>query len=74
VTCSVNGGDRNIIGCCRRWTKNATTQAEVKIFVLDNLYASLPRPFFSDEETEAIAERLYNFVWQQTEGEQLKAA
>jgi len=53
---------------------NATTQAEVKIFVLDNLYASLPRPFFSDEETEAIAERLYNFVWQQTEGEQLKAA
>ncbi len=56
------------------WTKNATTQADVKIFILDNLYASLPRPPFTDAETEALAQRLYGFVWQQSESGQFKAA
>jgi type I restriction enzyme, R subunit len=56
------------------WTRNATTQADVRIFVLDNLYSSLPRPPFSDEETEAIAERVYNFVWQQSESRLFKVA
>lgn len=49
------------------WTKNTTTQADVKVLILDTLYASLPRPPFSDEEAEALAERLYGFVWQQSE-------
>ena len=49
------------------WTKNTATQAEVKVFILDTLYGSLPRPPFTDEETEALAERLYGFVWQQSE-------
>lgn len=49
------------------WTKNTTTQADVKVLILDALYASLPRPPFTDEEAEALAERLYGFVWQQSE-------
>lgn len=56
------------------WTKNATTQAEVKVFILDNLYTSLPRPPFSDEETEALAERIYDFVWQRSAAGALFAA
>jgi type I restriction enzyme, R subunit len=36
------------------WTKNATTQADVQMFILDNLYASLPRPPFTEEEAESL--------------------
>ena len=42
---------------CQDWTQNATTQAEVKVFILDNLYESLPRPPFTEAETEDIASR-----------------
>jgi type I restriction enzyme R subunit len=49
------------------WTKNATTQADVQMFILDSLYASLPRPLFSDDDAEALAQRLYSFVWQESE-------
>jgi len=48
------------------WTKNATTQADVQMFILDSLYASLPRPLFSDDDAEALAQRLYSFVWQES--------
>ena len=46
------------------WTKNTSTQAEVKVFILDNLWQSLPRPPFIDQETEARASRAYDYVWQ----------
>jgi type I restriction enzyme R subunit len=49
------------------WTTNATTQADVQVLILDSLYASLPRPPFTDEETEALAAKLYGFVWQRAE-------
>ena len=49
------------------WTKNSTTQAEVRVLVLDTLYQSLPRPPFTDEETDAMAERLYGYIWQRSE-------
>lgn len=48
------------------WTKNTQTQADVKMFILDNLYASLPRPPFSEEETDTVAARIYDFVWQRS--------
>jgi type I restriction enzyme R subunit len=47
-----------------KWTQNSATQAEVKVFILDNLYGALPRPPFTDEETEDIAARVYDYVWQ----------
>jgi type I restriction enzyme R subunit len=49
------------------WTKNATTQADVRILILDTLYATLPRPAFTDDDTDALAERIYGFVWQRSE-------
>ena len=45
------------------WTKNASTQAEVQIFILDNLWQNLLRPPCTDQETEALASRVYDYVW-----------
>lgn len=56
------------------WTKNTATQADVQVFILDTLYASLPRPPFTDEEAEALANRLYGFVFQKSEQGQPLAA
>jgi len=56
------------------WTKNTQTQADVKMFILDNLYSSLPRPPFSEEETNSLASRIYDFVWQRSQAGALLAA
>ena len=48
-----------------QWTQNAQTQAEVERFILDHLYTTLPRPPFTEEETQEIAGRVYEFVWEQ---------
>ena len=58
----------------QRWTENTTTQAEVKVFILDTLWQSLPRPPFSDEETEALADRVYDYVWQRSASGGIAAA
>ena len=57
---------RALLGPMPTWLQNPTTQAEVKVFILDRLYDSLPKPPFTDEETEALAERVYAHVWQRT--------
>jgi len=48
------------------WTMNATTQADVRIVILDTLYESLPRPLFTDEDADSLTERLYGLVWQRS--------
>jgi len=57
---------RDLLRPMHDWTQNTTTQAEVKVFILDNLWRALPRPHFTDDETEAVANRVYDFVWQQS--------
>ncbi|MBL0311605.1 MAG: hypothetical protein IPP78_02590 [Holophagaceae bacterium] len=54
------------IGRMREWTKKAATQADVQVFILDNLYRSLPRPPFTEADTDTIAQRVYEYVWQQS--------
>ena len=57
------------------WLQNATTQAQVKVFILDRLYESLPRPPFNEAETEDVASRVYDYVWQRSaSGQALSAA
>ncbi|MEE4013466.1 type I restriction endonuclease subunit R [Roseibium sp. FZY0029] len=46
------------------WEKEQT-KAEVKTFILDKVYMSLPTPPFSTEDKEALAENVYAHVWQQ---------
>ena len=48
------------------WTQNTATQAEVKVFILDNLWQSLPRPPFTDEDAQTLADRVYDYVWQRS--------
>jgi type I restriction enzyme R subunit len=48
------------------WTRNASTQAEVKVRILDALWTDLPRPPFTEAETEEIADRVYDYVWQRS--------
>ncbi len=50
----------------RNWTKNTQTQADVKMFILDSLWDLIPRPPFSEAETEVLANRVYDFVWDQS--------
>ncbi len=59
---------RELLKPMHAWTQNTSTQAEVKVFILDNLWRSLPRPPFTDEEAEALAGRVYDYVWQQSAG------
>jgi type I restriction enzyme R subunit len=54
------------------WTKNAATQAEVWVFILNSLCVALPRPPFTEDEAEVLAGRVYDYVWQRTaSGQQL---
>lgn len=54
---------RQLLGSMPGWTRNSTTQAEVRVLVLDTLWEALPRPPFTDAETEEAAERIYTFLW-----------
>ena len=56
------------------WTKNTQTQADVKMFILDNLWQSLPRPPFTEEDTELLTERVYDYIWQRSAGGSLLEA
>ena len=48
----------------RFWEKEQT-KAEVKVLILDKVYASLPTPPFTPDEKEAVAAEVYTHVWQQ---------
>ncbi|MGH7509811.1 MAG: type I restriction endonuclease subunit R [Gemmatimonadales bacterium] len=65
---------KRLLGPMPSWTQNSTTQAEVKVFILDSLWRSLPRPPFSDEDTEALAEQVYEYVWERSASGQGLAA
>ncbi|MBL8696791.1 MAG: type I restriction endonuclease subunit R, partial [Alphaproteobacteria bacterium] len=49
------------------WTRNATTQADVKVAILDTLWQTLPQPPFTESEIELLSDRVYDHVWQQGE-------
>ncbi len=58
----------------RFWEKEQT-KADVRVFILDEIYSRLPSPTFSTEERETVAKEVYAHVWQQAvSGEFAKAA
>ena len=66
---------RSLLAPMPGWLQNVTTQAQVKVFILDRLYESLPRPPFNEAETEDVAARVYDYVWQRSaSGQALSAA
>ncbi|MEC3860150.1 HsdR family type I site-specific deoxyribonuclease [Mesobacterium sp. TK19101] len=48
----------------RFWEKEQT-KADVEVFILDEVFASLPSPPFTPDEKKALAESVYAHVWQQ---------
>lgn len=52
------------------WTQNGSTRSDVKVFILDALYAKLPRPPFTEPETMKLATRVYDYVWERNAGGQ----
>jgi len=52
-----------IAGLDRFWEKEQT-QAEVKVFILDELYKTLPMPPFTEDEKKEAAREVYQHVWQ----------
>ena len=66
---------RSLLAPMPEWLQNAATQAQVKVFILDRLYESLPRPPFTEAETDHIASRVYDYVWQRSaSGQDLSVA
>ncbi len=57
---------RDLLRPMQDWTQKSTTQAEVKVFILDNLYGSMPQPPFTEEDIEKASENVYNFIWQKS--------
>ncbi len=48
----------------RFWEKEQT-KAEIRVFILDEVFASLPTPPFTTEEKEGVAADVYAHIWQQ---------
>ena len=48
----------------RFWEKEQT-KAEVQVFILDEVFTSLPTPPFTEVEMKAVASNVYDHVWQQ---------
>ncbi|MDP9177063.1 MAG: type I restriction endonuclease subunit R [Gemmatimonadota bacterium] len=66
---------REILRPMHDWLQNAATQAEVKVFILNSLWRSLPRPPFTEEDTEAVANQVYDHLWQRSaSGRDLRVA
>jgi len=67
---------RELLQPMQDWTQNASTQAEVKVFILDSLWRSLPRPPFTDDDAEVLAGSVYDYVWERssTEGTSFPSA
>jgi type I restriction enzyme R subunit len=57
---------QDLLRSMHHWTQNTATQAEVKIFILDSLWGSLPRPPFSERDTDALAAQVYDYVWERS--------
>lgn len=59
---------QSLLQTMKQWTLNVQTQAEVQTLILDQLYMTLPRPPFTEEETQQAATKIYDYLWQRSSG------
>jgi type I restriction enzyme R subunit len=59
---------RDLLTPMPNWTQNSQTQAEVKVFILDAIWQSLPRPPYTEQDVELLADRVYDHIWGQWTG------
>jgi type I restriction enzyme R subunit len=57
-------GIQALLAPLEQWTQKEQTQAEVEVFILDHLYPLLPSPPFTDDDKQAAALEVYNYIWQ----------
>jgi type I restriction enzyme R subunit len=57
---------RELLKPMKHWTENAQTQAEVEVFILNNLCKILPMPPFTENDAEKLKQQVYDYVWQRT--------
>jgi len=50
------------------WTQNSATQSEVKVFILDKLYETMPQPPFTEDDIEQASDKIYSFIWAKSAG------
>jgi len=50
------------------WTAKEQTQADIKMFVLDQVFSTMPQPPYTADEAEQMAERVYEYVFQKAVG------
>lgn len=50
----------------QQWTQKEQTQAEVEVFILDKLFEVIPMPPYTEEDAQAAAEHVYQYVWQRS--------
>jgi len=56
---------RERLGALDRFWEKEQTKADVEVFILDEVFASLPTPPFTSDEKKAVAASVYAHVWQQ---------
>jgi len=49
-----------------QWTEKEQTQAEVKTFILDHIYQTLPEPPYTSDDKQQVAGLVYQHIWQQS--------
>jgi type I restriction enzyme R subunit len=54
---------QDLLAPLEQWTQKEQTQAEVEIFILDQLYRMLPSPPFTEVDKQAAAKEVYSFIW-----------
>jgi type I restriction enzyme R subunit len=52
------------IGELNRFWEKEQTKADVQVFIMDQVFANLPTPPFTEEEKELVAGNVYAYVWQ----------
>jgi type I restriction enzyme, R subunit len=54
---------QDLLAPLEQWTQKEQTQAEVEVFILDQLFQMLPTPAYSDIDKQRVAKEVYSFVW-----------
>ncbi len=57
---------QNLIAPLEQWTEKEQTQAEVEVFILDQVYQTLPEPPYTAKDKKDVAELVYRHIWQQS--------
>jgi type I restriction enzyme R subunit len=57
-----------------RWWEKEQTQADVEVAILDHLFEALPSPPFSENDKQAVANQVYQHIWQQSMNGQFQVA